>query len=339
MRRSPTTTSSCSSARRATSPSERSSRASSTWRRRDCCPRSTGSSASLAARRTRCPSTRSAATPTTRCASSVRTKPEGELGGLRETLSFASAEPDDYGDLVARRRRGRERDRRATCSDSAPGDPARRASSASIEMLGRVGLNENSRVICEKPFGVDLASARGAQRRRSRPSASKRPRSFASTTSSGKESIDNILALRFANRLFEPIWNRDHVCFVQIDVPETLSIEGRGAFFEETGAFRDMVVSHLFQVLGFVAMEQPTSLRRASRCATRSHKVFESMRPGRPRPTSCAASTTGTGPSRASRPTPRPRPSSRCESRSRTRAGRACPSTCAPASAWPRAAR
>ena len=88
----------------------------------------------------------------------------------------------------------------------------------------------------------------------------------------GKESIDNILALRFANRFFEPLWNRDHVRFIQIDVPETLSIEGRGAFYEGTGAFRDMVVSHLFQVLGFLAMEQPVVDARPLRDEV--HKVF-----------------------------------------------------------------
>jgi glucose-6-phosphate 1-dehydrogenase len=94
----------------------------------------------------------------------------------------------------------------------------------------------------------------------------------------GKESIDNILALRFANRFFEPLWNRDHIRFIQIDVPEMLSIEGRGAFYEETGAFRDMVVSHLFQVLGFLAMEQPVSLD-AGPLRDEVHKVFLTLQP------------------------------------------------------------
>ena len=92
----------------------------------------------------------------------------------------------------------------------------------------------------------------------------------------GKEAVQNILALRFANGLFEPVWNRDHIDHVQIDVPETLSIGTRGGFYEGTGAFRDMVVTHLFQVLGFVAMEPPTALEPKTLAAEKA-KVFDAM--------------------------------------------------------------
>ncbi len=94
----------------------------------------------------------------------------------------------------------------------------------------------------------------------------------------GKESVDGILAFRIANGLFEPVWNREHIEYVQIDVPETLSIEGRAAFYEGTGAFRAMVVTHLFQVLGFVAMEPPTTLS-ANALRDEKQKVFDSMKP------------------------------------------------------------
>src|SRR3954454_15948703 len=74
----------------------------------------------------------------------------------------------------------------------------------------------------------------------------------------GKEAAQNILAVRFANGLFEPIWNRNFIDHVQIDIPETLGLEGRANFYENTGAYKDMVVTHLFQVMAFVAMEPPT---------------------------------------------------------------------------------
>jgi len=134
-------------------------------------------------------------------------------------------------------------------------------------------------VISEKPFGTDLASARKLNRKLH--SVFAEDCIFRIDHYLGREAVQNLLALRFANGMFEPVWNRNHIDHVQIDIPETLSIEMRGSFYEETGAFRDMIVTHLFQVLGFVAMEPPTSLGPKALGVERE-KVFESMPPLRP---------------------------------------------------------
>ena len=94
----------------------------------------------------------------------------------------------------------------------------------------------------------------------------------------GKEPAQNILAFRFANGLFEPIWNRNFIDHVQIDIPETLGLEDRAAFYEDTGAYRDMVVTHLFQVLAFVAIEPPTALEPRA-ISEEKNKVFRSLLP------------------------------------------------------------
>ena len=94
----------------------------------------------------------------------------------------------------------------------------------------------------------------------------------------GREAVQNLIALRFANGMFEPVWNRDHIDHVQIDVPETLPVDDRAGFYEETGAYRDMVVTHLFHVLGFVAMEPPTTLEARS-IVEETGKVFRSVSP------------------------------------------------------------
>jgi glucose-6-phosphate 1-dehydrogenase len=148
-----------------------------------------------------------------------------------------------------------------------------------VGMIGASGLAERAKVIIEKPFGHDLESAR--ELNRAVHAVFPESSVFRIDHFLGKESVDNILALRFANGLFEPIWNRDHIDHVQIDVPETLSVGTRGSFYEQTGAFRDMVVTHLFQVLGFVAMEPPVSLDAKPLIAEKI-KVFDSMRPVNP---------------------------------------------------------
>ena len=192
-----------------------------------------------------------------------------------QNLSFAAADPDDPSPLV----------RAVHHAQHELGPEARRlfhlaippdAVATMIQLLGASGLSEGARVICEKPFGTNLASARTLNAIIAEHFDETRV--FRIDHFLGKESVDNILALRFANELFESLWNRTHVHHVQIDVPETLSIEGRGAFFESTGTFRDMVITHLFQVLGFIAMEQPTSLD-ARPLRDEVGKVFDSLRP------------------------------------------------------------
>jgi glucose-6-phosphate 1-dehydrogenase len=153
------------------------------------------------------------------------------------------------------------------------------AMAGTIEGLGAAGLGKGARVITEKPFGTDLASARklNALLR----SVFEERCIYRIDHYLGREAVQNLLALRFANGMFEPVWNRNHIDHVQIDIPETLSIEMRGSFYEQTGAFRDMIVTHLFQVLGFVAMEPPTSLQPKALGIERE-KVFDSMSPLRP---------------------------------------------------------
>jgi len=192
-----------------------------------------------------------------------------------ETLSYAASDAeqmDDLKDAVAR-------------AEEEIGGPVRRLHYLSVppsafegiaRSLGEAGLAENARVILEKPFGADLDSARALNRQVHEIFDEEQV--FRIDHFLGKEAVQNLLALRFANGLFEPIWNREHVDHVQIDVPEKLSIEGRGSFYENTGAFRDMIVTHLFQLLGFVAMEPPDSLDAQSLGDERL-RVFQAMQP------------------------------------------------------------
>ena len=145
-----------------------------------------------------------------------------------------------------------------------------------IQLVSDAKLVERSRVVMEKPFGTDLASAVALNDMLHQ--VFDEEQIFRIDHFLGKEGVQNILAFRFANGLFEPIWNRDHIDHVQIDVPETLGVDDRVAFYEATGAFKDMVVTHLFQILGFMAMEPPTALA-AGPINEEKNKVFRSMRP------------------------------------------------------------
>jgi glucose-6-phosphate 1-dehydrogenase len=148
-----------------------------------------------------------------------------------------------------------------------------------VQMLGEAGLVERSRIVMEKPFGTDLASAVTLNARLHETFAEEQI--FRIDHFLGKEPAQNILAFRFANGLFEPIWNRNFIDHVQIDVPETLGLGTRAGFYEQTGAYRDMVVTHLFQILAFMAMEPPTALEPAP-ISEEKNKVFRSMLPIQP---------------------------------------------------------
>ena len=145
-----------------------------------------------------------------------------------------------------------------------------------VEMLGKLGLTgDEARVILEKPFGHDHDSAVALNA--TLHAEFDDSQIFRIDHFLGKEAVQNILALRFANGLYEPLWNRNYLEFVQIDVPETLLVGTRSGFYEGTGAYRDMVVTHLLQLLSFIAMEPPTSLS-AKALRGEKEKVMQAFR-------------------------------------------------------------
>jgi len=135
-------------------------------------------------------------------------------------------------------------------------------------------VTTRTKVVIEKPFGHDLDSAH--QLDAALHEVFQESQIFRIDHFLGKEGVQNILALRFANGLFEPAWDAQHLDYVQIDVPEQLTVAGRGAFYEPTGAFRDMVVTHLFQLLGFLAMEEPAGFDAGS-LRREKLRVFQAM--------------------------------------------------------------
>jgi glucose-6-phosphate 1-dehydrogenase len=150
-----------------------------------------------------------------------------------------------------------------------------------VEQLGAVGLTEERegcrrRVIIEKPFGTDLPSARALNDRILK--VLREHQIFRMDHYLGKETVQNIMVLRFANGIFEPLWSRDHIDNVQITVAETVGVEHRANFYEATGALRDMVPNHMFQLLALTAMEPPNSFA-ADAVRTEKTKVLEAVHP------------------------------------------------------------
>ncbi|MCG3124008.1 MAG: Glucose-6-phosphate 1-dehydrogenase [Phycisphaerales bacterium] len=148
-----------------------------------------------------------------------------------------------------------------------------------VESLGHAGLNTSAgwtRVVIEKPFGRDLASAQSFNALLHRFYSEESV--FRLDHYLGKETVQNLIAFRFGNALWEPIWNRDRISHVEITAAEELGVESRGAFYEQAGAVRDIIQNHLLQVLGLVAMDAPAGIDGTS-VSNEKLKVLRSIEP------------------------------------------------------------
>jgi len=200
----------------------------------------------------------------------------GVADDLLGRLTFQTSSADDGSDLAAAVRSaeeelGGEEVRRLVYLSVPPA-----AMLDMIAMLGRERLTDRARLVVEKPFGLDLESARALDA--ALKQVVDEDQVFRIDHFLGKEAVQNILALRFANGLFEPSWDRRSVESVQIDVPEELDIQGRGSFYEGTGCLRDMISTHLFQLLGFVALEDPGAFKEKALRDAKS-RVFQQLQP------------------------------------------------------------
>ncbi len=219
-----------------------------------------------------------------------------------------------------------------------------------ISGLQSASLNQReqgwSRIILEKPFGRDLESARALNE--SVLKVFDEQNVYRIDHYLGKETVQNILVFRFANSIFEPVWNRNYVEYVEITAAETLGVERRAAFYEETGALRDMVANHLLQLVALTAMEPPVAFD-ADSVREQKVQVFRSIRPMTLEEVAANTVRGQYGPgtigdawpfpviarSPASKPIPTPRPSPPSASRWKTGAGPEFRFISAPASGWP----
>jgi glucose-6-phosphate 1-dehydrogenase len=221
------------------------------------------------------------------------TKPGSEAGSntvdeaawkrLADAMSYVSGDFNDAGTFQKLKTHLAERDEKDKLGGNALFylATADRFFGPLVDALSGVGLLKEEgqgwrRVVIEKPFGHDLASARALNARVLKDMREEQV--FRIDHFLGKETVQNIMALRFANGLFEPIWNRDRIDHVQITVAETVGVERRGNFYEATGALRDMVPNHLFQLLAMTAMEPPSSFD-AEDVRAKKADVFKAIRP------------------------------------------------------------
>ena len=204
-----------------------------------------------------------------------------------------------------------------------------------VEQLGKSGCAEGARVIVQKPFGTDLASAR--ELNRILFGTFNEASTFRIDHYLGKWPVHNMLYFRFANSFPESFWNRDHVESVEITMAEDFGVQGRGFFYDATGAIRDVIQNHLFQVMTNLAMEPPVRTDSES-IRDEKVKVLKAISPVGEKNV-IRGQFRGYGTKRASRRTPRWRRLRLCGWRSIRGAGKEFPSTSEPASAFQRRAR